>query len=253
MEGVYFSAVILIINVILWLYFYSKFKKTYSPEKVLKSIRKELDKLFTEIVREAEEDVSVIEDRIKGLKALIAEADERISRAESEVAKLNSEKKMLADLETTAELKPVQNVKRPGSSAQKKLSAYEQTAFSVPQRQKAAEIAKEEPVMPVPAEEPVQLELNAFEPESDDSVEVAVSQDLISQASEKAAKPEKKETIEIVLSKDAIPVNKKSSREKIMELYKLDIAPEQISEMLNIPLNEVQLAINLFADKFRNT
>lgn len=250
MEGVYFSAVILIINVILWLYFYSKFKKTYSPEKVLKTIRKELDKLFTEIVREAEADVSVVEDRIKGLKALLAEADERISRAESEVAKLNSEKRMIADLEAS-EPKPVKSAKKPGNSAQKKLSLYEQTAFAVPQKTKHVEIEKEETV--VPEEEPVQLELNSFETETADSVEVAVPQDLISQASEKAAKPEKEKTIEIVLSKDAIPVNKKSSREKIMELYKLDIAPERISDMLNIPLNEVQLAINLFADKFRNS
>ena len=241
MEGVYFSLMILVINVILWLYFYYKFKKTYSPEKVLKSIRKEVDKLFKEIIRETEEDVSIIEGRINGLKALIAEADERILRAENEVAKRNREKQMLAELDSDNKKEP-----KTRTTNQKKLSQYEQTAFSIPAERKQSKPA-DDVVYDEKKEE--QLEFDSAVAESAleeyrDSVAVDVPQELISKAVESSKKPEKEKTIEIVLSKDPI-TPKKSTKEQILELHKLDFSPDKISEMLNIPENEVQLAINL--------
>ncbi|NLK46297.1 MAG: hypothetical protein GX297_06565 [Treponema sp.] len=240
MEGVYFSAVILIINVILWLYFYYKFKKTYSPEKVLKKIRIELDKLFKEIVREAEEDVSIIEGRIQGLKSLIAEADERILRAENESAKRSREKQVLADLEFVN-----QGERKQKTPVQKKLSQYEQTAFPISTEKQAEVQSVVDNDVEKVTNSDVLLEFNSFENQLEQDVEINVSQELISKSKEEFQKP-KQEKIEIVLSKNAI-TQKKSSKEQILELYKLDISSDKISEMLNIPLNEVQLAINLFA------
>ena len=246
MDGAaYFSLTILIINIILWIYFFYKFKKTYSPDKVLKSIRRELDKLFQEIVREAENDVTIIEGRIKGLKALIAEADERILRAENEVAKRTREKQVLADLDAS---KPEP---KPQTSSQKKLSQYEQTAFSAPAERKKTR-QKSTPVEPVheETEEPLEYEPSSEESvaspleEYKDSVAVDVPQELISKAVESFKKPEKKETVEIVLAKEPV-VTKKSTKEQILELHKLDFSPDKISEMLNVPENEVQLVINL--------
>ena len=227
MEGVYFSLMILVINVILWLYFYYKFKKTYSPEKVLKSIRKEVDKLFKEIIRETEEDVSIVEARIKGLKSLIA--------------KRNREKQVLSDLESVNKPEP-----KTRTTNQKKLSQYEQTAFSIPAERKQPKTA-DDVVYDEKKEE--QLEFDSAVAESAleeyrDSVAVDVPQELISKAVESSKKPEKEKTIEIVLSKDPI-TPKKSTKEQILELHKLDFSPDKISEMLNIPENEVQLAINL--------
>ena len=244
MEGAYFSLTILIINIILWLYFYYKFKKTYSPEKVLKSIRKEVDKLFKEIMRVADEDVSIIEGRIKGLKSLIAEADDRIMRAENEVAKRNREKQVLSDLDAANNQEP-----KPKTTSQKKLSQYEQTAFAVPPEKKRKTSKVEEPA-PVYGEEEEQLEFDSATAESaleeyKDSVAVDVPEELITKAVESSKKPEKEKTIEIVLSKDPITPPKKSTKEQILELHKLDFSPDKISEMLNIPENEVQLAINL--------
>ena len=242
MEGVYFSLMILVINVILWLYFYYKFKKTYSPEKVLKSIRKEVDKLFKEIIRETEEDVSIVEARIKGLKSLIAEADERILRAENEVAKRNREKQVLSDLESVNKPEP-----KTRTTNQKKLSQYEQTAFSIPAERKQPKPA-DDVVYDEKKEEQLEFDSAAVAEsaleEYRDSVAVDVPQELISKAVESSKKPEKEKTIEIVLSKDPI-TPKKSTKEQILELHKLDFSPDKISEMLNIPENEVQLAINL--------
>ena len=210
---------------------------------MLKSIRKEVDKLFKEIMRVADEDVSIIEGRIKGLKALIAEADDRIMRAENEVAKRNREKQVLSDLDAANNQEP-----KPKTTSQKKLSQYEQTAFAVPPEKKR-KISKVEEIAPVYGEEEEQLEFDsaaesALE-EYKDSVAVDVPEELITKAVESSKKPEKEKTIEIVLSKDPITPPKKSTKEQILELHKLDFSPDKISEMLNIPENEVQLAINL--------
>ena len=247
MESVYFSATILIINIILWLYFYYKFKKTYSPEKVLKSIRKEVDKLFKEIIRETEEDVSIIEGRINGLKALIAEADERILRAENEVAKRNREKQMLAELDSDNKKE-----QKPQTTSQKKLSQYEQVAFSIPAEKKQPKATpkvsesfyeeEEQPEFEPTVDEVAENPLEEYK----DSVSVDVPQELIEKAVETYKKPEKKDTIEIVMAKEPV-IQEKSTKEQILELYKLDIAPERISEMLDIPEGEVKLVINLAA------
>ena len=247
MESVYFSATIMIINIILWLFFYYKFKKTYSPEKVLKSIRRELDKLFKDIVREAEEDVTIIEGRINGLKALIAEADERILRAENEVAKRNREKQVLAELESDNKKE-----QKPQTTSQKKLSQYEQVAFSIPAERKQPKSTQKVSEPLYDKEEQLEFEQSADEvaenplEEYKDSVSVDVPQELITKAVESYKKPEKKDTIEIVLSKEPV-IQKKSTKEQILELYKLDIAPEKISEMLNVSEGEVKLVINLAA------
>ena len=247
MESVYFSAPIMIIIIILWLFFYYKFKKTYSPEKVLKSIRRELDKLFKDIVREAEEDVTIIEGRINGLKALIAEADERILRAENEVAKRNREKQVLAELESDNKKE-----QKPQTTSQKKLSQYEQVAFSIPAERKQPKSTQKVPEPLHDEEEQLEFEQSADEvaenplEEYKDSVSVDVPQELITKAVESYKKPEKKDTIEIVLSKEPV-IQKKSTKEQILELYKLDIAPEKISEMLNVSEGEVKLVINLAA------
>ena len=44
-----FVVVFTLLNLILWLFFYFKFKKTYSPKKVLENIASEVDKLLIEI------------------------------------------------------------------------------------------------------------------------------------------------------------------------------------------------------------
>ena len=44
-----FVVVFILLNLILWLFFYFKFKKTYSPKKVLENIASEVDKLLIEI------------------------------------------------------------------------------------------------------------------------------------------------------------------------------------------------------------
>ena len=143
----------------MWLVFFYKFKTTYSPEKVLKSIRIEVDKLFTEIMRTTEEDVTLIEARIQGLKDLISQADERILLAENELAKRQNEKQVLASLETKKSREP-----KSKNLNQRKLSRYEQNVFDNTMQ----------PSFPSLIEENVQNDFG-------DAVEVSVQQSLFVQ------------------------------------------------------------------------
>ena len=137
-------------------------------------------------------------------------------------------------------------------ASQKKLSQYEQTAFAIPAELKKPRPQPKpvEPVYEETEEEQLEFELAASEAlaspleEYKDSGAVDVPEELISKAVKSYKKPEKKDTIEIVLSKDPV-VQKKSTKEQILELHNLDFSPDKIAEILSISENEVQLAINL--------
>lgn len=209
MTALYFAAVILLINIALWIFFFYKLRNEFSPARVLDQIRSELDKLLMEVMRESESNILLIEARIQGLKDLIAEADKRIRLADNEEEKRTFEKKVLSQTESVVTPSPKSKQKR--TPMQIKLAAYEEAV--VP----STEVT--EAVEPKPKEDP--------------HVEVAVEPSLFA-----LEKPE------IKLSAKPIP-QKKSMRDSIMELSNMNFSPELIAEKLNIPVNEVQLAINL--------
>lgn len=84
MTSTVLNIIILIVNVILWLFFFVKYKRVFSPENILHSISEEVDKLLIEIDKTADRDLSLLEDKKNSLKALIDEADKRIQLAISE-------------------------------------------------------------------------------------------------------------------------------------------------------------------------
>lgn len=88
-----------VINIGLWFFFFIAFRSRYSPERILYQIRLEVDKLLIEISREADKDITLIEGRIKGLKALIEEADKRISVSQRETEKRKAEPQLYSALQ----------------------------------------------------------------------------------------------------------------------------------------------------------
>ncbi len=88
MSVVIVSAVCLI-NLFLWFIFFHKFTKIFSTNDIIENTRSELNKMILDINRNTERDITLIEDRIKTLKDIIAEADKRIALAKSEAEKKN--------------------------------------------------------------------------------------------------------------------------------------------------------------------
>ena len=87
MSSTVLNTIILFVNVVLWIFFFIKYKRAFSPDNILHSISEEVDKLLIEIDKTADRDLTLLEDKKNSLKALIDEADKRIQLAVSEERK----------------------------------------------------------------------------------------------------------------------------------------------------------------------
>lgn len=79
------SSFFCIFNIILWIVFLSKFKKFFSTDEIIDSAREELNQMIADMNRNAGRNIDIIEDRIKELKAAVAEADRHIAFAQTEL------------------------------------------------------------------------------------------------------------------------------------------------------------------------
>lgn len=127
------TIIFVIINLILWLSFYIKFKKTFSPKKILENIASEVDKLLIEIDKTTDRDLSLLESKIQTLREVISYADKRILMAEKEESKRKMEQDVISKID---EIK--QNIPQDNSS----MKTYVKKAYKISDKQKhSAEIS----------------------------------------------------------------------------------------------------------------
>ncbi len=81
-----------LINLILWFVFLYKFKKLFTTEDIISSSKSELDKIISDVNRNVDRNVTVIDDAIARLRQLNAETEKKI--------------KLLADLNAKTEALP---------------------------------------------------------------------------------------------------------------------------------------------------
>ena len=81
------SAFFCVFNIVLWIFFLSKYKKFFSTDDIIESTREELNRMIADINRNAGRNIDIIEDRIKELKSVVAEADRHIAAAQGELVK----------------------------------------------------------------------------------------------------------------------------------------------------------------------
>ena len=75
------SSFFCILNIVLWIFFLSRYKSFFSTDEIIESTREELDRMIADVNRNAGRNIDIIEDRIKELKAVVAEADRHIALA----------------------------------------------------------------------------------------------------------------------------------------------------------------------------
>lgn len=81
---------IAIINIILWIVFFIRFKRTFSPQNILHEIGTEVDKLCTEIDRTADMDLQLIDAKLDEIRKLLIVVDERLDLLKLENSRLRS-------------------------------------------------------------------------------------------------------------------------------------------------------------------
>lgn len=88
---IFIAAFFCVLNICLWCTFFLKFRKLFSTEDIIASTHEQIEEMINELNFNASRDIDIIEDRIKQLKAAVAEADRHVelSRKELEAQKAN--------------------------------------------------------------------------------------------------------------------------------------------------------------------
>jgi len=88
MNALFYTALILlVINLVVLFAAFIRLKDRFSSARILGDIRSEIDRLIMDLGRETDRDVAILEDRIRGLRELMDEADRRILLADREESK----------------------------------------------------------------------------------------------------------------------------------------------------------------------
>ncbi|MBR1721017.1 MAG: hypothetical protein IJ727_00805 [Treponema sp.] len=94
---IFIAAFFCVLNISLWCVFLMKFKKLFTTQNIIAKTREDMEMMVDDINRNAGRNIDIIEDRIKQLKIVIAEADRHLEivnrELESQKARLPLQKK----------------------------------------------------------------------------------------------------------------------------------------------------------------
>jgi hypothetical protein len=97
------ALLVFIVNIVLWIVLFTRFKEQVSPKTVLREIRGEFDALMRDMQGEVTRDISIITDRIQDLRAIIDEADAHILLSDTELRKREREKLIFDKMQRVTE------------------------------------------------------------------------------------------------------------------------------------------------------
>lgn len=83
-------SVLIIFNVAMWLVFLSRFNRFFSTEDIIKKTRDSLNSMLTELNRNADRNITLMDDRIRQIKAVSAEADRHLLILQKELNSLQA-------------------------------------------------------------------------------------------------------------------------------------------------------------------
>lgn len=210
---------ITLVNLALWLIFFIRFKKTFSPHVLLSDLKAEVDKLLIEINRTADQDITLVDSRIRDLKALIEEADHRLLLLERTENSRHRERRIMEKLAPSAvsENARLRDKKADTDSAVQLSIDFE--SYRVPHSE---------------ADEPTNLS----------SLENVSSSDKTAPLRQASDEPQ------IVYSADAVNADSRQNvplKDRVVRMYAEGFSADIICERLKLSLTEVQLIIDLFA------
>lgn len=214
----------------MWIVFGVKFKKVFSTEKIIQRTRESLNGMLIEINRNAERNISLIDERISKLKSITAEADRHVLAMEKEMEKMRNTAVVKQYLDQTIPTIKIEDQVHEDAVAEKSFSSHKSGAMSYIKEQKSAQKHKTETAK-VNADEPVYKPSAEFQKIKEE---------------EKRAALEKKIPEFITSSNPVVP--KKSVNFMIKELYDRGETPESIAISLGISVQEVNFSLEFSND-----
>lgn len=227
MSSTTLNIIILTVNIILWIFFFIKFKKTYSPDNILHSISEEVDKLLIEINKSTDNDLTLLEQSKKQLQDLIDEADKRIQLAISE--------------EHKAEL---------SQTGAKKINAATRTAVNAYQKAKPrpAQNTNAEELTYIPEEhvKKYQEQETGFDFTLEPEAAPALQMDQPDKTVNSSGKTVQTELpFELTVSDDFVKTEK-TFQQKVIELWRQGLDTQFIADKLSVSYAEVQMIVDIY-------
>lgn len=198
-----------IINLILWLVFFIKFKSLFSTDDVLQKTREQIGQLLSEVNGTTLANINLIDSKIEELNDAIENAERRIKAADIEQSFRNSKKAVtLSEEKQPSKIPPKETKKRTA-----RLSNINVASKVI---------------------------------EHDDAFEVKINKKAVSKTTKAAEKKEeeKPDLPNIYMSKNPIKA-KRNFQERVVELYNLGYPIEKIAKETEKSTTEVQFVIDM--------
>ncbi|MCR5606653.1 MAG: hypothetical protein K6F69_07545 [Treponema sp.] len=87
MTVVVLAVILCVVNLLLWIVLFIRFNSLFSADDIVKNTKEEMNKLVADINRNVDRNITLIDDRIKELKLLMAQADKKVAFVQSELSK----------------------------------------------------------------------------------------------------------------------------------------------------------------------
>ena len=81
----YVLVFIVIFNVVMWLVFLRMFRKLFTTENIIEDTKSEYNKLVADFQKNVHQALTVSDEHVKQLKAMISEADKKIKLYERKI------------------------------------------------------------------------------------------------------------------------------------------------------------------------
>lgn len=223
-----------VINIILWIVFFIRFRKTFSPQNILHEIGAEVDKLCTEIDRTADMDLQLIDAKLDEIRKLLIVVDERL-----DLLKLENSKRGRPEVQDRKTVFAADNIAQNIADVVQVSPEAAQNAYSRMQNSLRENSLSERVSVP---ENRMSAESARGIPENGAALqrqqEVAGRRD----AEAVFAEPE--------VAESAVPEVQESKpmlRTRILDLWRAGLSAQEISERLETPVDIVQMTLSMFS------
>lgn len=237
----------------MWIVFFNKFKKLFSTENIIETTKARMNEILADMNRNTYRNVGLIDQKIKELKAAVAEVDRHMAVSRQETEKLNAGLNLQKQMD---QMSAIQNKNTNGfrdNYTQRAVDAYRQNSAPIEdnssftrrtQSENMPEIQENSIVSPL--EEDIMLtatrEQMALNPNSTivgpTGTQFTVQQNGASYASVPIVNPQ-------VTFVDNLITNHEDFASQVLHLHQMGFDVSMIASKLNRTITEVQFVIDM--------
>ena len=217
MTSLIFCSIIVFVNIVLWIIFFVRQKKRFSPDRILSEIEKEIEKMILSLHHETDNCVTMVKGTKEGLIRLLNDAKRYTELATKDLSTMARSQGIIQTINNSAEKKTVQRntVKKIEDANLKNYTLFTEDIQNEVQDQ--VEVSKEA------------ISMN----------EKKLQEQKVESSSEQSMPT-------ITVASEQIKI-KRNLRTRVLELFEEGLLPEEIAKTLDVSITEVQLIIDIFS------